>query len=486
MSSKTVAACLEAVGSVDLSACATVEEEFKVIKKAYFASILKNHPDKGGDAAVFREVQAAFETLRQIYEKGIGTFASKTVQDQETSYNVHFAEFGDVPTPSWEFYEAQAAEVMPTYRVELAKSGRSRCVKSDTLIEKGEVRIGSIIPDVGSYGRWNSLDHWRVPSRIWLGLSTPDDHDSVAKALSSMNEVLFCGFNELPQEAKDRVVSRVMNKEHWARKTKSRAPPPEVTSAPPPTTSQEGGNTTAMTAAPAGNRFVIPKPGVGTAREGALAGKTCVLTGTFPEVGGGAGLTLGKDRATSMIESFGGRVTSAVSGKTDLLVVGKEPGISKVSKARERGIPMVSLSDLKNEIEGNKALEDVEVMKINTFSSGYRGNTKAKDMDEDEIAFAAGFGPARIADTETKRPNIKAKKTDDEVVKKPAGRKRKPNKKYEEDEDVPSEEPKKKGRKKAATKKPVVPQDEEPVTAIVVTTTSSRSGRVSKPPSRYL
>jgi hypothetical protein len=30
------------------------------------------------------------------------------------------------------------------------------------------------------------------------------------------------------------------------------------------------------------------------------------------------------------VESFGGRVTSAVSGKTDILLVGKEPGMSKV------------------------------------------------------------------------------------------------------------------------------------------------------------
>ena len=33
-----------------------------------------------------------------------------------------------------------------------------------------------------------------------------------------------------------------------------------------------------------------------------------------------------------MIESFGGRVTGSVSGKTDYLVVGKAPGASKVNK----------------------------------------------------------------------------------------------------------------------------------------------------------
>ena len=38
-------------------------------------------------------------------------------------------------------------------------------------------------------------------------------------------------------------------------------------------------------------------------------------TGTFPELGGGAGLELGKARCRDMIEAFGGRVTGSVSGK---------------------------------------------------------------------------------------------------------------------------------------------------------------------------
>ena len=80
----------------------------------------------------------------------------------------------------------------------------------------------------------------------------------------------------------------------------------------------------------ADGRFVMPVPGVGLARHNALTGKTVVLTGIFPEVGGGAGLELGKARVKKMIESFGGKVTSAVSGKTSFVLVGKEPGMSKV------------------------------------------------------------------------------------------------------------------------------------------------------------
>lgn len=63
-------------------------------------------------------------------------------------------------------------------------------------------------------------------------------------------------------------------------------------------------------------RFFMPKPGVNGAVAGILNGKKLVLTGTFPEVGGGSGLNLGKDRMVQMIESFGGKVTGSVSGKT--------------------------------------------------------------------------------------------------------------------------------------------------------------------------
>ena len=37
-------------------------------------------------------------------------------------------------------------------------------------------------------------------------------------------------------------------------------------------------------------------------------------------------MNLGKDRVKAMCESFGARVTGSVSGKTDILIVGKEPG----------------------------------------------------------------------------------------------------------------------------------------------------------------
>jgi DNA ligase (NAD+) len=61
----------------------------------------------------------------------------------------------------------------------------------------------------------------------------------------------------------------------------------------------------------------------------ALRGKQFVLTGAME------GMTRGE--AKSAIEQRGGRVTSAVSKKTDYLVYGKDPG-SKYEKAQELGV----------------------------------------------------------------------------------------------------------------------------------------------------
>ena len=96
-------------------------------------------------------------------------------------------------------------------------------------------------------------------------------------------------------------------------------------------------------------RYIIPKPG----KNGALTAKsqngtTFVMTGIFPELGGGGGLNLGKGKLKALIVSFGGRVTSSVSGKTNILVVGKNPGYSKVSKARRQ--PNCKLMSLKDNI----------------------------------------------------------------------------------------------------------------------------------------
>ena len=62
----------------------------------------------------------------------------------------------------------------------------------------------------------------------------------------------------------------------------------------------------------------------------ALAGMTFVVTGTLP--------SLSRKDAKAFIEDRGGRVTGSVSGSTDYIVVGDDPG-SKLNRARELDVP---------------------------------------------------------------------------------------------------------------------------------------------------
>jgi DNA ligase (NAD+) len=64
----------------------------------------------------------------------------------------------------------------------------------------------------------------------------------------------------------------------------------------------------------------------------ALEGKTFVLTGTLP--------TLTRKDAKGLIEKHGGKATSSVSGNTDFLLAGDNPG-SKYDKAQDKGVTII-------------------------------------------------------------------------------------------------------------------------------------------------
>ena len=83
---------------------------------------------------------------------------------------------------------------------------------------------------------------------------------------------------------------------------------------------------------------VDPQPAK-TAEE-SLEGLTFVFTGSIE------GLTRSELRA--LIEKHGGSATSSVSGNTDYLVVGEDPGQSKREAAEEHGVPMLDRSEFES------------------------------------------------------------------------------------------------------------------------------------------
>ena len=75
-----------------------------------------------------------------------------------------------------------------------------------------------------------------------------------------------------------------------------------------------------------------------------------------PELGGGFGLKLGKDKMKGMIASFGGKITSAISGKTNFIVVGVEPGAKRLEQAKSKGVPTIDRFTLHKILMGEDEL----------------------------------------------------------------------------------------------------------------------------------
>jgi DNA ligase (NAD+) len=73
--------------------------------------------------------------------------------------------------------------------------------------------------------------------------------------------------------------------------------------------------------------------------EGPLTGNAYVITGTLE------GFT--RNEAQAALEELGAKVSDSVSSKTTGVIVGEEPGKSKLTKAEKAGVPILSEADLR-------------------------------------------------------------------------------------------------------------------------------------------
>jgi len=85
--------------------------------------------------------------------------------------------------------------------------------------------------------------------------------------------------------------------------------------------------------ADAGVEAILPEPRAAEATAGPLSGKTLVVTGTLEG--------FSREEAEAAIKDRGGKSPGSVSAKTLAVVVGREPGASKVTKAEGLGIPVL-------------------------------------------------------------------------------------------------------------------------------------------------
>jgi len=86
--------------------------------------------------------------------------------------------------------------------------------------------------------------------------------------------------------------------------------------------------------------------GAAARAEGPFAGRIFVITGTLSQP---------REAVAAWIEDRGGKVTDSVSRNTAYLVVGDAPGASKINKARQLGVPMISEEELKRLESANQS-----------------------------------------------------------------------------------------------------------------------------------
>jgi len=79
-------------------------------------------------------------------------------------------------------------------------------------------------------------------------------------------------------------------------------------------------------------------------KEGPLTGETYVITGTLER--------WSREQAAAALEAAGAKVTNSVSAKTTALIVGEEPGASKLTKAQKSGVELLDEAALERLLAG--------------------------------------------------------------------------------------------------------------------------------------
>lgn len=103
------------------------------------------------------------------------------------------------------------------------------------------------------------------------------------------------------------------------------------------------------------NRVSCLNPGskeIPKGRPNCLAGKVFLVTGVLE--------SLERSEAEELVKEYGGKISSGVTKKLQFMVVGEEAGPSKLAKAEEYGVKMMTEDDLLDMIRGGPKKKTVE------------------------------------------------------------------------------------------------------------------------------
>ncbi len=87
--------------------------------------------------------------------------------------------------------------------------------------------------------------------------------------------------------------------------------------------------------------------------------KLFILSQTWPDLGEGKGLELGKDSLKTMLEDSGGSLRKLFSRLTNALVDGDNPGPKKVQEVHEQQVGILDVDQPKDFIYGARILDDL-------------------------------------------------------------------------------------------------------------------------------
>ena len=164
------------------------------------------------------------------------------------------------------------------------------------------------------------------------GLTNPSDEQTSLLDLLAMEEVLLTGVADLDDESKLLFTQHCLDRDNWAGSGRKRKAPAimgdsstEVADQGESKGAKVSSKSESASAAAKGNirssvsagSFTVLVPGVdGALGDDFLKGKTFVLAGNFPEVGGGDENAIGHANIKAMIQSFGGKVITRFSKNT--------------------------------------------------------------------------------------------------------------------------------------------------------------------------